>query len=214
MRALSIWTKVFLALVVFSLGGMALTAQTGLDPGPIKPVASFLTILTGFAALAVCASWWQTVFVVAVGVTAEICGIYTGYPFGEYRYTSNWWPILYLSDGRAFPALVPLAWFLVAGGCALALKPVGKTALFLAPLLATLIDFLMEPVMAQRLKYWTWLEVGPLPGNAPWMNPIGWFLTSFVAAWILLKGPSKANADATWVLVGFIGLLVGIWALG
>lgn len=213
MRTLSIWTKAFLALVVFSIGGLALTAQTGLDPGPIKPVASCLTIVVGFAALAAGTAWWQTVSVLAIGLTAEICGIYTGYPFGEYRYTSDWWPTLCLRDGQAFPALVPLAWFLIAGGCAIALRPLGKSGLFLSPLFATLIDFFMEPVMAQRLKYWTWIEPGPLPGRAPWMNPVGWFVTSFIAAWILSKRPSKSNADATWVLGGFIGLLVGLWIL-
>ena len=87
--------------------------------------------------------------------------------------------------------------------------------LVLAPLMATLIDFFMEPVMTRTLGYWRWLEPGPLPGSAPWLNPVGWFATSFIAALILKRGKAKSQiADATWVLISYVMLIAALWAIG
>lgn len=202
-------------MVVFSLVGSLLSAKTGLDPGPIKPIASMLTILIGFLALSQSAKWWQVASVLALGAAAELCGLYTGYPFGDYDYTNAWWPTLRLPGDENFPFLLPFAWFLIAGGAALALRPLGKPGLLLAPVLATLIDFFMEPVMVDKLGYWRWLEPGPLPGGAPFMNVIGWFLTSFAAALILWRQKGeKAGMDEAVVLSGFVALMAGIWAIG
>ncbi len=213
MKRLSIWTKLFLGLVLFSLAGSLLTRQTGLDPGPIRPVASLLTIATGFVALARLAKGWQAGAVLLLGGAAEICGLYTGYPFGAYRYTSAWWPVIDLPHGFHFPVLLPFAWFLIAGGCALALRPLGKPMLVLAPLLATLIDFFMEPIMTQRLRYWIWLEKGPLPGGAPWLNMVGWFATSLLAAFVLRRGKG-GHEEATWILAAYVALMAGLWVVG
>ena len=214
MKRLSIWTKLFMGLVAFSLAGTLLTRLTGLDPGPVKPVASFLTILIGFVALARLVKLWQAAAVLLVGATAELFGVYTGYPFGEYSYSTRWWPSVQLPQSQTFPLLVPFAWFLVAGGCALALRPLGKQMLILAPLMAALLDFFMEPVMTHKLGYWRWTDPGPLPGGAPWLNVLGWLCTSFLAAWIVRKGGKDSGPEATWVLVAYVILIGGLWAIG
>lgn len=212
MKRLSLWTKLFLGLVLFSLAGTLLTRFTSLDPGPIRPVASLLTIAIGFIALARLAKPSQAVAVVLLGGATEICGIYTGFPFGTYRYTDHWWPTIDLPQGHHFPLLLPFAWFLIAGGCAIALRPLGKSMLVLAPLLATLIDFFMEPVMTQKLGYWVWSARGPLPGEAPWLNMVGWFATSLIAAIVLRKG--KSSDEAVWILTAYVFLIAGLWAVG
>lgn len=215
MKRLTLWTKLFMGLVLFSIAGSLLSKLTGLDPGPIKPVASLLTILIGVIALSTSVRWWQCILVLAIGATSEIIGIYTGYPFGKYQYTQAWWPTIPLPSSQFFPLLLPFAWFLIAGGCAIALKPLGKPMLVLSPLMATLIDFFMEPVMTRTLGYWRWLEPGPLPGGAPWLNPIGWFATSFIAAFILKQGKGKSQSDdATWVLMSYVILMAALWAIG
>jgi putative membrane protein len=148
-----------------------------------------------------------------VGTGAEVLGIYSGYPFGHYTYTARWWPTIQLSGGYSFPILVPFAWFLVAGGCALALKPIGKSSLVFAPMVATLIDFFMEPVMVRTLGYWRWLDPGPLPGGAPWLNVAGWFGTSFLATWVLSQYKSAQSDDPPWIVIGFVLLLAGLWLI-
>lgn len=211
---MNIWTKGFLGLVAFSIAGSLLSRSTGLDPGPIKPIASVLTIGVGALALARMARWWQVAAVVAIGAATEICGIYTGLPFGRYEYTDRWWPTVLLPGDHRFPLLLPLAWFLIAGGCALAMRRLGNKALILAPVTATIIDLLMEPVMTKGLGYWNWIESGPLPGGAPWLNPIGWIGTSFLATAILTWGRAKEpSADAAWVLIGYVALIAGLWAV-
>lgn len=213
MTRLSLPAKSFLVLVAFSLAGSLLSKSFNLDPGLIRPIVSLLTIATGFYALARTVKLWQASAVVGVGAAAEICGLYTGFPFGDYAYTTVWQPVVALPQNHLFPVAVPFAWFLVAGGCALALRPLGKPMLVLAPLMATLIDFFMEPVMTRTLGYWRWLQPGPLPGGAPWLNMAGWFATSFVAALILQRGKTK-NEESTWILAGYVALVAGLWVIG
>jgi uncharacterized membrane protein len=210
MKGLGVWTRIFLGLVVFSITGTILTRYTGLDPGPIKPVASLLTIASGVIALSKLARLSRLLAVIGIGAASEIVGLYTGLPFGRYEYTSRWWPTVVLPGDHRFPLLLPFAWFLIAGGCALAMRPLGKFALILAPLLATLIDLFMEPVMTKTLGYWRWLDRGELPGGAPWLNPVGWFVVSLVATLILVKGKSPAKMDPAWVLAGYVALLAGL----
>lgn len=213
MKRLTLPARLFLGLVAFSLVGSLLSKSFNLDPGLIRPAASFLTIATGFLTLARMAKLWQVGAVLLIGGAAEVCGVYMGFPFGRYEYTAAWQPVISLPQGHLFPLLVPFAWFLVAGGCALALRPLGKPMLILAPLMATLIDFFMEPVMTRTLGYWRWLEPGPLPGGAPWVNMAGWLATSLLAALILRRG--KATSDeATWILAGYVALVAGLWAIG
>jgi len=214
MKSLSLWTKIFLGLVLFSIAGTALTSQTGLNPGPIKQVASLLTLAFGVVALAQSAKVWQVATVVGIGAVSEIVGLYTGLPFGRYAYSSRWWPTTHLPGGHVFPILLPFAWFLIAGGCALAMRPLGKAALILAPLMAALIDFFMEPVMTRTLGYWRWVQPGELPGGAPWLNPIGWFSVSLLATIILAKGKCPLTLDPAWVLAGYVALLAGLRFLG
>ena len=108
-----------------------------------------------------------------------------------------------------FPLLLPLAWLLVAGGSYL----VARRA-WLGAILATAADFVMEPVMVQRLGYWRWLEPGPLPGGAPWLNPIGWFVCTWVAGLILSRRERKSTLDAPVVLGGFLLLVAGLGIIG
>lgn len=213
MKRHSLWTKIFLGTLGFSILGLALVRFTQLDPGPIQPLASAILLVSGFLALAQLAHWTRTVAVLVLGVAAELLGLYTGVPFGAYEYTTHWQPTIVLPGGKVFPLLVPLGWFLITGGAAITLRPLRRQAWIVAPILATLIDFFMEPVMTEKLHYWRWVESGPLPGGAPWMNMLGWFITSMAATMILGSDKKQQTEGAVWILAGYVVLLATIWLM-
>lgn len=216
-------TRLYLGLVAFSLAGSLLQRLTGLEPHLIKPIASLLVLGLGVWALALplvpSLGTPRTAMVVGVvlliGTLFEIFGLYTGIPFGRYAYTAVWQPVLSISGGQFFPVPLPFAWFLLAGGCFM-LASQGLAGVWAVPagaLLATVIDLCMEPVMVNSLGYWTWLEPGPLPGGAPLLNPVGWFVTSLVAGAVLHRfgaGRAKATHAPGYVVAGFIALVAGL----
>lgn len=183
--------------------GSAASTWLKLDPGLIAPLAGFLVILTGAGCLALeIGSWCMVGLLIAVSATAELIGLYTGYPFGRYEYSSRWWPVIPLGSGHFFPVLLPFAWILIVGGGYLSVRlfTSGWKASFLTALLATLIDAPMERAMVGTFGYWAWNEPGPVFG-APLLNSGGWFLVSLIAASLLgRKGEGLFVSRAPWVL--------------
>ena len=198
--------RLFLGLVAFSLLGSLFSRLTHLDPGPIAPVASLLTLGAGVWATfgeyvrVVPRPWPRLLAALSVGTTAEVVGLATGFPFGRYAYTGAWWPSV-----GSFPLPLPFAWLLMAGASCLALR-----SAWLGGLLAALVDLAMEPVMAGPLHYWRWLDRGPLPGGAPVANFMGWWGTATLAGLILLRGTESRPEAPRWVLGGFVVLILGL----
>jgi putative membrane protein len=193
-----------------------------LDPGPIAPVTALLTLTVGcVAALGSYRCLPALAGVLTLGAASEVCGLYTGFPFGHYAYTDRWWPTLVLLGGHRFPVQLPFAWLLMAGGAFLAMP--AKLSLLpravLGALLAASLDLVMEPVMVGALGYWRWVEPGPLPGGAPIANFVGWFGTSLLAGLILGSlQPSEDERSAPYqnarlVLAGHLVLTMGIGAI-
>lgn len=214
--------RLFFGLVAFSLLGSLLERLTGLAPGWIAPIASLLTLATGvaaaFAPVVVALgrpAWFALALVVVIGAASELIGLATGLPFGRYVYTEAWWPTVPLPGGGVFPVQLPFAWFLIAGSSYLVVAqwvrpPVLRVVLGAA--LAALVDVPMEPVMTETLGYWRWLEPGPLPGGAPWLNPVGWFLTSLLAGLVLERAGAAEVRTRTplAVLAAFLVLVIGL----
>ncbi|MCX7790583.1 MAG: carotenoid biosynthesis protein [Chloroflexaceae bacterium] len=218
-------TKAYLACVLFSIAGTGLSVATGLDPGPIRPLAAAATLLLGVAALlaaplralGAARALGGAGLVLAVGAASEVAGLYTGFPFGRYEYTERWQPVLPLPGGHVFPVLLPFAWFLVAGACYLWVSRwmTGWAAALAGALLAAAVDAAMEPVMTGPLGYWRWLEPTVL-GIAPAANFGGWVGVSLLAGLILGRfgfGRVGSPADAGWVLAGHLSLVGAIAAL-
>lgn len=218
-------TKAYLGCVAFSIAGTAVSQTVGVDPGPIRPIASAATLLAGAAAL-LTPTWERLgssrallgfVLVLILGAAAEIVGLYIGVPFGRYEYTDRWQPTVVLPGHQRFPVLLPLAWFLVAGASYLwaARRLHGPAAAVAGALAATLVDAAMEPVLTGPLGYWRWLDP-TLLGIAPAANFAGWFGVSLLAGLILESagyGRSADQTDASWVLGGHLGLMAAIGAL-
>ena len=215
----------FAFLVAFSLSGSLFSRLTRLDPGPIAPVTSLLTLGVGVAAVfgayvrEVPRAYLRLIGAFALGATSEIVGLATGFPFGRYVYTGAWWPTLGIPGVGLFPIALPFAWLLMAGASVLGVR--GRrlgypwVSCVAGGLLAALVDLLMEPVMTGPLGYWRWLRPGPLPGGAPIANFLGWWAVATLAGAILTFGAQTVERRTPRrVLVGFVVLIVGLGLIG
>lgn len=233
---LSPWTVSYLGLVGFSLVGSWLSAAFHLNPGPIVPVASVLTLVIG--AVAAANPFWLDQGIRPIlqlglaGAIIELCGIMTGFPFGRYAYTNRWFPALPLGPRGYFPLLLPLAWVLVVSASTSTMillfgqfngprgserqSSRGRIGLpVLTGLLAAIIDMVMEPALTGPLSYWHWQYTGPFPGGVPISNFLGWWATATLGYWILARKslPALQKTDGWPILVGHLLLTTGIAAI-
>ncbi|MDV6373610.1 carotenoid biosynthesis protein [Deinococcus sp. ZS9-10] len=125
-------------------------------------------------------SWLMAALACGLGLSAEVIGTRTGFPFGIYSYATAPEPLL-----LGVPLMVPLGWFaLTLAGLLLA----GGRA-WLAGLLLALWDVGLEPLMTAQ-RYWLWSDPNPLWAGAPLQNFLGWWAVASGISWALLKvGP-------------------------
>jgi len=115
--------------------------------------------------------WALTVLVCAFGI--ETFGAITGFPFGDYRYTDRFGPML-----GVVPLTIPLAWHVVVTNALFVVRAVAPHAsrlaeAALAGLLCMLYDFILEPFATTVKGYWIWTE-----GTIPPINYVAWFVLS------------------------------------
>lgn len=152
--------------------------------------------------------------ILLIGFTAEIIGVNTGIIFGDYQYSDVLGIAIF-----GVPLIIGLNWAVVVlGAHALAQLIVSskfwpavlkKTwlSLILAAGLATLFDYLLEPV-AIYLNFWQW-EAGVIP----MLNYISWFGVSLVALLLVERFNTGENKMAAIVLLAQTIFLVGITLL-
>ena len=177
--------------------------------------AGSLHIVLGAAAMfvfGVTAIGWRrtaTFFACAVPISlaSELIGTGTGWPFGNYAYTSF---LGYKVAGHV-PFSIPLSWFYVGFasvllGSAIAagrdLRPRGVWSVGLGVWFLTVWDLVLDPAMAHRslaVRFWNWSETGPYFGM-PIQNFIGWSATGLIfmslARWLWRRG---AGSSPDWV---------------
>lgn len=153
-----------------------------------------------------------------LGVGLETIGVYTGLPFGPYRYTGVLVPAL----PNGVPVAIGFAWlFIVVGGLFTARwllsrygtrsdkRSIWPVAL-LGAVLAVGLDLLLEPVAYLVKNYWVWLT----PSNegyygVPWSNFATWLVAALVMN--LLVGLSTGKAETVrwaWLPVALYGMNV------
>jgi uncharacterized membrane protein len=104
-----------------TVAGAVLVRYTGLPLHALGlPAGSAILLLATFVLLRIMVassglgrSLIAMAAVLAVTSAAEVSGLWFGVPFGEYNYTVLWRPSLELRDGKLFPILLPLAWFIL-----------------------------------------------------------------------------------------------------
>lgn len=125
--------------------------------------------------------WPIALTIMLLGYLIEVVGVKTGVIFGDYAYGEVLgWKILEV------PPLIGVNWLIVIwGGFSLAVHmqiPKGFRW-FVSALLATALDFLIEPV-AIHFGLWEWHGAEP-----PLRNYIAWFITAAVMAGIFEAYP-------------------------
>lgn len=135
-------------------------------------------------------------FAFVAGLFAEIIGVNTGILFGDYHYTKVFGEKL-----MGVPILIGLNWFCIVYAAFQVVLLLNKwtsqkgfvIAIFTA-LLATVFDFVMEPV-AIELGFWQWHSP-----EIPFLNYACWFIISLLIAlffhWV---GVKKSNPFAVYL---------------
>jgi uncharacterized membrane protein len=150
------------------------------------------------------------------GLLAEVVGVHTGVPFGDYAYAGTLGPQV-----AGVPALVPLAWVMMAWpalhvGRLLGGRHRARTAV-LAAWALTSWDVFLDPQMVDA-GHWTWADPHPaLPGveGIPLTNFLGWFVVSLVLCALLdrlVRRPDEfRHGDRDGDRVPLLPLLVYLW---
>ena len=151
----------------------------------LVPIWSLFSLLHAWHALGWRRLLWLLGIVVSVSFFFEYVGVKTGAPFGRYFYTDELGPKL----AGTVPFIIPFAYFmmlypshvitnLVLDGQAVSTIRRWQgivAAAVLTALVMTAWDLTTDPVMANEVHAWTWVDGGPYFG-IPLENFRGWTL--------------------------------------
>jgi putative membrane protein len=140
----------------------------------------------------------------AIGFAAELAGVTTGKPFGQYHYSGKLGPRV-----GGVPVLAAAAWAMMARPSWVAagwIAPRRAPRIALAATALTAWDVFLDPRMA-REGYWTWPGGGRYEG-IPASNFLGWWLTGLgvFGVWSLLEPDAPDARDD-----GALALYVWTW---
>lgn len=214
-RAPKVWLTIYLVAVAFALFGSLAARFSQVDTFWIQAIVSFVILVSGaiWTALRL-TSWIAVAAVLALAGGAEFVGMTTGFPFGRYIYTGNWFPSVPLGGGLTYPLSVPVAWLLIVGSVWLAWGEVTKgwKRVVLVALSAAIVDAGLEDLMVHGLGYWTWLDKGPVFG-APLLNTFGWVLVAGIGATLLERMAPDVRDKGGALVLGAYSMLMGELAL-
>lgn len=186
------------AYIVMWLGGIGHYAFVGKPPLDAPWAATLFLALAGTIVLFTTERARQLTLIVAalIGFAAEIVGVHYGFLFSPYSYTSVLIP--HLLD---VPVVMLSAWMVLVAYC---LQLWGSLSLprpafvLLCAIWMTSIDLVIDPLAANQLGYWRWVETGFYYG-IPFHNFVGWFVVSLA---IFLLAPAARLANPLALHVG------------
>jgi uncharacterized membrane protein len=141
--------------------------------------------------------WGLIVLLFAFGI--ETLGVSTGFPFGDYRYTSRFGPILW-----QVPFTIPLAWHVIVTNALFIVRAISPSCSTLfeslfTSLICTLYDVVLEPFATTIKRYWIWTQ-----GTVPPLNYVAWFVLSGFLVWLF--APTLSNRFRRdlrpWLILG------------
>lgn len=151
-----------------------------------------------------------------IGFIAEIVGVRYGFLFSPYSYTRVLIP--HLLD---VPIVMLSAWMVLVAytgqlAARLGLSGIGRVIGGAAWM--TAIDLVIDPLAANQLGYWRWVETGAFYG-VPFHNFVGWFVVSLLI-FLVIPAPDRRSPLALHIglsIVIFftaIALSLQVWLAG
>ena len=133
---------------------------------------------------------WKKIGVIfLLGMSVEILGVATGYPFGNYHYGDSLGTKIF-----DVPLIIGVNWFMSAYiSYHLAKSFIGNTYLriLVSTLFMLILDILLEPI-APKLGYWYWEN-----GVIPTLNYVSWSLVGLACVYIIdLNNQETINRSA------------------
>ena len=197
-------------------GGVASYAFLGEPPAHMRWAGPVFMVLAG--GLAVWYSTWRYRAALLgaglAGFAAEVAGVWTGVPFGEYAYTEAFAPLVF-----RVPLVMICAWTVLAGYLdglfrRFEWSPVRHALAGAAGL--TAIDLVLDPVAAGAMHLWQWEQAGRYYG-IPFSNFAGWFGVGIVVFGVLLALGRREPVSRHVPIIGLSLVLfftVVAWARG
>jgi putative membrane protein len=170
------------------------------------------------------------VAVVVIGWSYESLSIQTGFPFGDYYYTSG----MGAKIGQVPVAIMPsyfafgyLSWTIASILLRKRDDRISGSDLWAMPIVASFVmvmwDLCMDPVCSTILNEWIWEDGGDYFG-VPLTNFFGWFLTVFTFYFLfslylrLTKGHTDGSVitgRAFWILptIMYVSIAIDFWGL-
>jgi bisanhydrobacterioruberin hydratase len=167
------------AYVALWVGGVSAHVLQGGPPTDAQWAASVFLLLAGLIVLVTAspANLGGLLAAAGIGFIAEYVGVSYGFLFGRYVYTGTLQPLL-----LGVPLVMACAWMILFAYVKQMLLPfkLSKlTEMTISGVWMVAIDLLIDPLAANRLGYWRWIETGAYYG-VPARNFLGWFLVSFM----------------------------------
>jgi putative membrane protein len=182
-RGGDVWRRIVLAslacaYVVLWVGGVVHYLFIGAVADGQRWLASAFLSVAGLIVLFAATSRraaLQLVGVAALGFFFELCGVRYGWPFGRYAYTGVLQPAVF-----GVPLVMAFAWMSLVAyvqQARLRLNAGAWGGALTAAVWMTAIDLVIDPLAANELGYWRWVEGGSYYG-IPLSNFAGWFVCS------------------------------------
>jgi putative membrane protein len=180
--ALLLVVAFYMFLWAGGVGSHILLGETPAGAAWAAPV--FLLLAGAIIALGTKAAAFARLLAAAMlGFAAEVLGVAYGFIFGGYVYTDALAPRLF-----EVPLVMISAWAVLLAYVVEMLRSFDLPAwarIVTASAWMTSIDLVIDPLAANQLGYWRWMEAGPYYG-VPLHNFAGWFAVS-LAAFALLR---------------------------
>ena len=189
------WRKVILtalagAYAALWVGGVSAHILKGGPPPDAQWAAPVFLLLAGLIVLftASAANLGGLLAAAGIGFVAEYMGVSRGFLFGRYVYTGTLQPLL-----LGVPLVMACAWMILFAYVKQMLLPfkLSKLAeMTISGVWMVAIDLLIDPLAANRLGYWRWIEAGAYYG-VPARNFLGWYVVSFMIFGIIRQRPQS-----------------------